>query len=93
MKGDFKENSLRLTKKWIAIGGIVAVLCGGLGYHFKAKADRAYENYLRSSHPKSMNRYYNDAVTFDRYTGVFYGMAEVSLGLSLFFFIRSCDSN
>ncbi len=89
---DFQEKSPRLRKKWIVMSGIVAVISGGIGYYFKAKADRAFENYLRSSHPESMNSHYNDALNFDRYTGVFYGLAEVSLGFSLYLFIKSMDS-
>lgn len=88
MNDNWKDNSPQLKKRWIVASGIMAVICGGVGYYYKAKADRAYKRYLHSSHPETMDRYFSDAVTFDKLTGVFYGLGEISLGISVFFFIK-----
>jgi hypothetical protein len=77
------KESFRLSKAWIIAGGAVAVLCGGLGYYFKVRSDRAYEKYMRASHPEDMDRYFSEVEHFDRLTGIFYGIGEVSLGISL----------
>ena len=87
------KDSPRLNKKWIITSSVAALICGGLGYYFQTKADRAYDRYLNASHPEEMNRHFNDAETFDRYTGVCYGLGEVSLGISIFFLIHGVRSN
>jgi len=83
-----EKESFRLSKTWIIAGGAVAVLCGGLGYYFKVRSDRAYEKYMRASHPEDMDRYFSEVEHFDRLTGIFYGIGEVSLGISLVFTIQ-----
>lgn len=84
--------SPRLKKKWIVASSVVAILSGVAGYYFKVRADRAYERYLNSNHPDRMDRYFSDAMTFDRLTGVFYGLGELSLGVSLFLLIHGVRS-
>ena len=88
LKEGWNRRSLRLKKQWIAVGCVAAILSGVAGYYFKKRADRAYEKYLHSGHPDEMERHFNNAVTYDKLTGVFYGLGEVSFGISLFFFIR-----
>jgi len=83
-----EKESFRLSKTWIIAGGAVAVLCGGLGYYFKVRSDRAYEKYMRASHPDDMDRHFSEVEHFDRLTGIFYGIGEVSLGISLVFTIQ-----
>ena len=83
-----EKESFRLSKTWIIVGGAVAVVCGGLGYYFKVRSDRAYEKYMRASHPEDMDRYFSEVEHFDRLTGIFYGIGEVSLGISLVFTVQ-----
>lgn len=92
LKQSGERDSPRLKKKWIVASAVVAILSGVVGYYFKVRADRAYEEYLNSDHPDRMDRYFSDAMTFDRLTGVFYGMGELSLGVSLFLLIHGVRS-
>ena len=82
------KDSPRLNKRWILVGTAAALICGGIGYYFKVKADRAYDRYLSSSHPDDMNHHFSRAEHYDRLTGIFYGVGEASLGITLFFAIR-----
>lgn len=82
------DGSPRLRKEWVIGSGVVALLSGVAGYYFKHRADGAYDKYMRSGHPDEMDRHFNDSVSFDKLSGIFYGLGEVSLGVSLFFFMR-----
>ena len=93
LRGEWSKGSFRLKKGWTIGSGVVAVLSGVAGYYFKSRADRAYDRYMKAGHPDQMDRYFNDAESFDKLSGVFYGLGEVSLGVSLFFIIRGVWSN
>lgn len=75
-------------KGWIIGSAVVAAVSGILGYYFRWRADRAYEAYRHDVLPESMNRHFEDAVSFDRLSGWCYGTGEISLGVSLTLFIH-----
>lgn len=73
----------RINRRWTWAGGILALVSGGIGFYCKYRADRAYDKYLQSNNPTDMNRHFDEAVRYDKLMGVFYGVGEASLGLSL----------
>ncbi|MCK4825811.1 hypothetical protein KA005_59230, partial [bacterium] len=57
------------------------------GYILKNRADRAYDRYLGTGNPDRMDRYFKDAVKFDKWSGVCYGFGEAVFVISLTWFI------
>ena len=78
----------KLKRGWIVGSAVLGVVSGILGYYFRWRADRAYEAYREAMRPETMDRAFDDAVRFDRWSGWCYGTGEVSLGVSLTLFIR-----
>ncbi len=82
------QDTRRFKKTWIVAAGVVALLAGATGAYLKHRADRAYENYSNVGHPDTMERYFDSAKRLDTLSGVFYGLGEVILGISLFYVIK-----
>ena len=80
-------------KYWIIGGGIAALASGIAGYYYKDRAEKAYQNYLISGHPETMDRYFNDSKRYDTYSGVLYGIGEISLGITLLLSIWGSPKN
>jgi hypothetical protein len=56
-------------------------------FMFKRKADQNYASYLASSNPFMMDRYYNEAQKFDRYTEVAIGVSVAALTVYMIWLI------
>lgn len=82
------KRSPEFKKGWMIACGAAALVAGAVGIYCKKRADRAYAAYLKSGRPDAMDRHFRDTVTFDKLTSVFYGLGEVSFGVSLFFLIQ-----
>jgi hypothetical protein len=80
-------------KYWIIGGGIAALASGIAGYCYKNRAEKEYQNYLASGHPETMDRHFNDSKRYDTYSGVLYGIGEISLGITLFLSIWGSPKN
>jgi hypothetical protein len=87
-EGRGQKGRLELKKGWMIACGAAALVAGAVGIYCEKRADRAYAAYLKSGRPDAMERHFRDTATFDKLTGIFYGLGEVSLGVSLFFLIR-----
>jgi hypothetical protein len=70
-----------LSKTWLFVGSATALISGIAGYMFKWKADRAYDRYLATGHPDSMEGHYQDAITYDKWSSILYGFGEALFSL------------
>ena len=86
-------SSFSSKKVWLIGGGIAALVSGIAGYYYKDRAEKAYQNYLTSEYPGKMNRYFNESKKYDTYSGVFYGIGEISLGITLFLSLWGSPKN
>lgn len=77
----------KFNKRLILASSAVALLAGVTGYILKNRADRAYDRYLGTGNPDRMDRYFKDAVKFDKWSGVCYGFGEAVFVISLTWFI------
>jgi len=82
----------RLKKGWLIGAGVFALLSGITGYYFKDRAERSYEKYMNTAHPDKMDQYFNEAAKFDRLSGIFYGIGEVSLSVTVVLSIKRIRS-
>ena len=89
---DMPKPPERLKKGWIIGLGVFGLVSGITGYYLKDRAERAYDQYMKSGNPEKMDKYFDKATRFDRLSGVFYGIGEVSLGVSLVLSIRNVSS-
>ncbi len=76
-----------IHKAWIIGSGVMALAAGISGYVLKERADESYDRYLRSGKPSDMERYFNDTVRSDRWSGLLYGVGEGVFLISLTFLI------
>jgi hypothetical protein len=83
----------RIKKGWIIGTAVFALLSGITGYYYKDRAEQAYDKYMNTAHPDKMDRYFNEAAKFDKLSGIFYGIGEVSLSVSVVLSIKSIRSN
>ncbi len=65
-----------LKKKFLFLTG--TLVNNWLAFYFKNVADAHYERYLRTSDPAAMERYWNEAKKYDRYS-------DITLGVSYLF--------
>jgi hypothetical protein len=56
-------------------------------FMFKRKADQNYANYISSSIPVLMDRYYDEAQKFDRYTEIAIGVSVTALTIYMIWLI------
>lgn len=85
--GTKEETKPRLRRGWIIGSAVLGVVSGIAGYYLRRQADRSYEKYRDAVRPDVMDRYFNDAKTYDRWSGWCYGVGEASLVVSLTMFI------
>ncbi len=83
------KQPFRITAKWGWAGGAVALAAGVAGYIMKVQADRAYDRYMDTVVPESMDRYFEEAVRYDKISGACYVFGEACLVFSLVVFIKT----
>lgn len=73
-----------------------AVYLAGVGFAsgvaallLKSTADERYERYQRAGNQSEMDRLFSDTERFDLYSSVAFGVAQASLALSFYFFLKS----
>jgi hypothetical protein len=89
---DISKPSPRLKKGWIIGLGAFGLVSGIAGYYFKDRAERAYGKYMKTGDPDKMDRHFDEVIKFDKLSGVFYGIGEVSISVSLVLSIRNVAS-
>ena len=72
--------------------GAFGLVSGIAGFYFKDRADRAYNKYMNTGDPQKMDQHFNDAARLDKLSGVFYGIGEVCITVSLVLSIKSSAS-
>jgi hypothetical protein len=89
------ENNLSLDSKkyWMIGSSILAIASGIAGYHYKERAEKAYQAYLQSGNPEQMNRYFDDSKRYDICSGILYGIGEVCVGITIYLGIRGTSKN
>ena len=94
-KGDRSDKSglRRSQRRWMIVTGIVAMIAGASGAYFRHRADRAYERYQKTGDLDLMEQYFDSARRFDTISGLCFGCGELSLGISLFLFVRGHTSH
>jgi len=83
------KQPFRITAKWGWAGSAVALAAGVAGYIMKVRADRAYDRYMDTVVPETMDRYFEEAVRYDKISGVCYTFGETCLVFSLVVFIKT----
>ncbi len=69
----------------------LSILTGLSTVYLKDQADEKYQQYLVAGSLKDMNKYYNDARRYDRYTYVSLGVLQGCFVLSFYFLMKSLD--
>lgn len=85
--------SLGSKKYWMIGSSILALASGIAGYHYKDRAEKAYQAYLKSGNPEQMDRHFDDSKRFDIYSGILYGIGEVCIGITIYIGIRGTSKN
>lgn len=69
----------------------VSILTGLSTVYFKDQADDKYNQYLSAGSLNEMNKYYNEAKKYDRYTYISTGVLQGFFVLSFYFLLKSID--
>lgn len=88
-----KNYSLDSKKYWMIGSGIFALASGIAGYHYKDRAEKAYQAYLKSGDPEQMEHYFDDSKKYDIRSGILYGIGEIFLGITIYLAIRGTSKD
>ncbi len=70
------------------VGICIMVISGGLSWYYHQEADKAYEKYMTMGNFEEMNRLYDDAQKYDKYSGWLYIGMEVGFLVTVFSFLK-----
>jgi len=82
-----KDIKHRYKKLTYGLWGL-AVLSGFSSVYLKTQADANYKKYLTAGSLHDMNRYYNNALKYDRYTNISLGLVQACFILSFYFMMH-----
>ncbi len=85
--GKDRSKDGNLNKRTIALMALT-VCSGVLTTYLNHQADVYYDRYLTAGKPHDMNRFYNQAKKYDRYSGISLGLFEVSFIISFYSLVR-----
>lgn len=80
------KSSRRRMAKW---GGVLSLVAGTSAILLKRKADDFYEKYRGTADPARMQRYISKTEDFDTYSGIAFGVFQLSFAFSVYQFLRS----
>lgn len=85
-----KTGSAQSWKKVALVTSVgVAVLSGLAAVHFRDQANSFYSSYQKSGNPAQMNHYFDKTQYYDRVSGIYYGVFQVSFMTSIYLYLSS----